>query len=46
VLLDDARADARLLIDRDPRLQFPEHRLIADHLRTHFRDALTLMQVG
>jgi ATP-dependent DNA helicase RecG len=45
-LLDLARADARALIERDPRLQLPDHRLIADHLRTHFSDALTLMQVG
>lgn len=45
-LLDQARADARRLIELDPRLQLPDHRLIADHLRTHFRDALTLMQVG
>ncbi len=45
-LLDQAREDARALIGRDPRLQLPDHRLIADHLRTHFRDALTLMQVG
>ncbi|MBM2842058.1 MAG: ATP-dependent helicase RecG, partial [Bacteroidetes bacterium] len=45
-LLDQARSDARSLIERDPRLQLPDHRLIGDHLRTHFRDALTLMQVG
>jgi ATP-dependent DNA helicase RecG len=45
-LLDQARADARALIERDSRLQLPDHRLIADHLRAHFRDALTLMQVS
>ena len=45
-LLDQARADALSLIERDPRLHLPDHRLIADHLRTHFREALTLMQVG
>ena len=45
-LLEQARADARALIERDPRLELPDHHLIADHLRTHFRDALTLMRVG
>jgi ATP-dependent DNA helicase RecG len=45
-LLDQARADALALVKRDPRLHLPDHRLIADHLRIHFRDALTLMQVG
>ena len=45
-LLDQARSDARSLIERDPRLLLPDHRLIGDHLRTHFRDALMLMQVG
>ena len=45
-LLEQTREDARALVERDPRLQLPEHRLVADHLRTHFRDALTLMQVG
>lgn len=45
-LLEQAREDARALVELDPRLQLPAHRLVADHLRTHFRDALTLMQVG
>lgn len=45
-LLEEAREDARALVEKDPRLQLPEHRSVADHLRTHFRDALTLLQVG
>ena len=45
-LLEQAREDARALIERDPRLELPDHRLIADHLRSNFRDALSLMHVG
>lgn len=45
-LLDQARHDARTIVEKDPRLQLPEHQLIARHLRTHFHDALTLMKVG
>jgi ATP-dependent DNA helicase RecG len=45
-LLEQARADARALIERDPHLHLPEHHLIAGHLRDHFRDALTLVQTN
>jgi ATP-dependent DNA helicase RecG len=45
-LLDIARADAFALVDRDPSLHQPEHRLLAGHLRSHFREELALVQVG
>jgi ATP-dependent DNA helicase RecG len=45
-LLDQARSDARSIVDRDPRLSQPEHRPLADHLQLHFRDALAIMNVG
>ncbi len=46
LLLDLARADAFTLVDRDPSLHEPEHRLLAEHLRSHFREELSLIQVG
>ena len=46
VLLDLARADAFALVDRDPSLHDPEHRSLAEHLRSHFREELSLVQVG
>jgi ATP-dependent DNA helicase RecG len=45
-LLEQARDDARAIVESDPHLRLPGHRLIADHLRDHFRDALTLLQVN
>ncbi len=45
-LLDIARADAFALVDRDASLRQPEHRLLAEHLRSHFREELSLVQVG
>jgi ATP-dependent DNA helicase RecG len=45
-ILEMARHDAFDLVARDPRLQLPEHRQLADYLRLHFRDALSLMRVG
>jgi ATP-dependent DNA helicase RecG len=45
-LLELARADAFALVERDPSLHQPEHRLLAGHLRSSFRDELSLVQVG
>ena len=45
-LLDLARADAFALVDRDPSLHQSEHRLLAEHLREHFREELSLVRVG
>jgi hypothetical protein len=45
-ILHAARTDAFHLVARDHALQLPEHRLLAEHLRTHFREALSLLQVG
>ncbi|HEX9157077.1 MAG TPA: ATP-dependent DNA helicase RecG, partial [Syntrophales bacterium] len=45
-LLDLARADAFALVDRDPALREPGHRALAEHLRSHFREELSLVQVG
>jgi ATP-dependent DNA helicase RecG len=45
-LLDIARHDAFALVDRDPALHQPEHRPLAEHLRSHFREELSLVQVG
>ena len=44
--LDVARADAFALVDRDPSLHEPEHRTLAEHLRSHFREELSLVKVG
>jgi ATP-dependent DNA helicase RecG len=46
VLLDLSRADAFALVDHDPSLRKPEHRSLAEHLRSHFREELSLVQVG
>lgn len=45
-ILDAARDDAFHVIESDPRLTLPEHRSLADHLRTFFRDAMSLLHVG
>jgi ATP-dependent DNA helicase RecG len=45
-LLDLARADAFALVERDPALHEPEHRTLAEHLRSHFREELSLVAVG
>ena len=45
-VLQTARADAFALVARDPHLRLPEHRSLADHLRTHFHEELSLLQVG
>jgi ATP-dependent DNA helicase RecG len=45
-LLDDARDDAVALIEGDPRLVREEHRALASHLRSRYRDEMMLMDVG
>jgi ATP-dependent DNA helicase RecG len=45
-ILQEARADAFALIEEDPRLSDPSHRLLADDLRSEFRDELPLLQTG
>ncbi|MEW6510501.1 MAG: ATP-dependent DNA helicase RecG [Bacteroidota bacterium] len=45
-LLNDARADAFALVDRDPHLLQPEHRALAAHLRARWRDEMKLLRVG
>lgn len=45
-ILEAAREDAFRIVKEDPRLQSPEHRVVAEHLRTHFREAMSLVQVG
>ena len=45
-ILHEAREDAFSIVDIDPHLARPEHRLLAEDLRTHFRDELALLQVG
>jgi ATP-dependent DNA helicase RecG len=46
VLLDEARQDAFGVIERDPRLAEPAHRMLAEHFRTRFRDDLSLLRTG
>jgi len=45
-ILDEARADAFNVVARDPYLKLPENQMLKDHLRTHFRDALSLLQTA
>ena len=45
-LLRDARGDAFALVEDDPRLVKPDHRTLADELRSRFHDELSLLQVG
>ncbi len=46
VLLDDARQDAFGVVQRDPGLEHPSHRILAEHFRTRFRDDLNLLLTG
>jgi ATP-dependent DNA helicase RecG len=45
-ILDEARADAFDVVARDPYLRRPEHQMIANHLRSHFHEALMLLQTA
>ncbi len=45
-LLEEARQDAFEIVERDPHLQLPEHRIVIDHLRALYHDALALGKVG
>jgi ATP-dependent DNA helicase RecG len=45
-LLDVARQDAFDIVLKDPGLASPEHRALADTLRTRFRKDLEMVQVG
>ncbi len=45
-LLENARQDAFEIVERDSRLQLPEHRVVLEHLRALYRDALALAKVG
>jgi ATP-dependent DNA helicase RecG len=45
-ILDEAREDAFLLVDRDPELGRPEHRAAAEALRLRWAERLSLAQVG
>lgn len=45
-LLDEARSDAFAIVAVDSRLRQPVHKMIADHLRAHHRDATSLLRVG
>jgi ATP-dependent DNA helicase RecG len=44
-ILKEAREEAFRLVEADPALSLPEHRLLADYLRRHFTD-LVLATVG
>jgi len=45
-ILQDARADAFSLVEHDPRLLAPDHRALAESLRSTFRGQLALLEVG
>jgi ATP-dependent DNA helicase RecG len=45
-ILAEAREDAFGLIEEDPGLNDPSHRLLAEDLRAEFRDELPLLQTG
>ena len=45
-LLHEARADALALVESDPHLTQPDHRPLADDLRSRFHDELAILQVG
>lgn len=45
-LLDVARQDAFDIVTKDPGLDSPEHRVLAETLRTRFREDLEMVQVG
>jgi ATP-dependent DNA helicase RecG len=45
-ILEEAREEAFLLVDRDPDLARPEHRAAAEALRLRWAERLSLAQVG
>jgi ATP-dependent DNA helicase RecG len=45
-LLRRARDDAFEIVARDPHLRLAEHRPLLEHLRTHLRDTMRLMEIG
>lgn len=45
-LLDDAREDAFGVVQRDPHLEDPAHRILAEHIRARFREDLNLLLTG
>ena len=45
-ILTDARSDAFAIVEADPHLSRPEHRLLADELRSRFLDELALLRAG
>ncbi len=45
-ILDEAREDAFLLVERDPDLSRPEHRAAGEALRLRWAERLSLAQVG
>jgi len=45
-VLNQARRDAFRIIERDPGLERSEHQMVGENLRTHFHEALSLLQVG
>jgi ATP-dependent DNA helicase RecG len=45
-ILDEAREEAFLLVERDPGLSRPEHRPAAEALRLRWAERLSLAQVG
>jgi ATP-dependent DNA helicase RecG len=46
VLLDSARRDAFDIVVSDPHLTDPDHLILAEHLRTRFREDLAILKVG
>jgi ATP-dependent DNA helicase RecG len=45
-VLQEARDDAFALVELDPHLRLPEHRALADDVRSRFRDAVDLLAAG
>jgi ATP-dependent DNA helicase RecG len=45
-IMDAARQDAFTLIENDPHLGQPEHRVLTDHLLATRGDMLSLLRVG
>ena len=45
-ILDEAREEAFLLVERDPDLSAPPHRAAAEALRLRWAERLSLAQVG
>jgi len=42
-ILDEARRDAFAIVERDPALELPEHRLLATHIERYFHRASALI---